>query len=538
MASWRSVAAGGFFFLAMLVLPLVTRASASESNGPRLVFAETTFDFGEVYEGEKVVHRFPLRNTGNEELRLDPIVVNEVHASCALPNALTVNVPSFTDADTVVVKPGSATEVILSMDTEGYALKEFDGNLSQRIRLYSNDPNAPRTVLQIMGRVKPVVLRNPVEIQLGAAFKANGQLPAELPPVHLMAADGYELKLEKIESNTEFLRPKFRPAPDGKGYFVTAEIDPAIPEGTFEGVQLTVHTNHPRKPTIIIPVSGQIYPERPMTGSPEFVDFGMVRPGVPLSAKVAMEKADGALRILETSTKSDGPAVIAAVQRRTNGYDLTLSLNAPAAAWSQFTGEVTLTTDSKLQPKIVVPFVGWTYGDDAYSQPADRLKAFLLAALGNTMFRTPDDVIDKALGGGRDARALPLLIALAKADGGIHERVRVIDFLERYPGAQTLEALEAIVRSKTDALVRDEALDIYFRIAPDRSLQLLIDSLDDESEWLREKAATLLGELGDVRAKAPLMKATHDPKPDVVIAAVESLEQFLAEPGEYDPAGR
>jgi hypothetical protein len=84
MASWRSVAAGGFFFLAMLVLPLVTRASASESNGPRLVFAETTFDFGEVYEGEKVVHRFPFRNAGNEELRLDPIVVNEVHASCAM----------------------------------------------------------------------------------------------------------------------------------------------------------------------------------------------------------------------------------------------------------------------------------------------------------------------------------------------------------------------------------------------------------------------------------------------------------------------
>jgi hypothetical protein len=538
MASWRSVVAGGLFFLAMLVLPLVTRASASESNGPRLVFAETTFDFGEVYEGEKVVYRFPFRNAGNEELRLDPIVVNEVHASCALPNALTVNVPSFTDADTVLVKPGAANEVVVALDTEGYAVKEFDGYLSQRIRIYSNDPNAPRTILQIKGRVKPVILRDPVEIQLGAVFKVNGQLPAELPSVHLIPVDGHQLKLEKIESNTEFLKPTFRPAPDGNGYLVTAAIDPLIPEGSFAGVQLTVHTNHPRKPTITIPVSGQVYSERPMSGSPEFIDFGMVRPGDALTAQVVMEKADGMLTIVDTSTKSDGPAVTAAVQRRSNGYDLTLSLKAPAGAWSHFSGEVTLTTDSKLQPKIVVPFVGWTYGTDAYSQPADRLTTFMISALGNVMFRNPDELLDKVLGGARDSRAVPLLIAMAKADGGIHERVRVIDFLERYPVAQTLEALEAIVRSKTEALVRDEALDIYYRVAPDRSLQLLIDSLDDESEWLREKAATLLGELGDIRAKAPLMKATHDPKPDVVIAAVESLEQFLAEPGEYDPAGR
>ncbi|HHN64203.1 MAG TPA: DUF1573 domain-containing protein [Nitrospirae bacterium] len=41
---------------------------------PRIVFPETTFDFGSVREGEKIRHRFYFRNNGTDVLRIGGVV--------------------------------------------------------------------------------------------------------------------------------------------------------------------------------------------------------------------------------------------------------------------------------------------------------------------------------------------------------------------------------------------------------------------------------------------------------------------------------
>ncbi len=71
---------------------------------------------------------------------------------------------------------------------------------------------------------------------------------------------------------------------------VTAAIDPSIPEGTLADVHLTVHTDHPKKPTVVIPVSASVYGERSIVVSPQGISFGLVKPGEALTSTVRLER--------------------------------------------------------------------------------------------------------------------------------------------------------------------------------------------------------------------------------------------------------
>ncbi len=57
--------------IAMLAcLCLLSSALVGAADGPRLEMRETTFDFKEALEGEKVSHDFMIRNTGGEVLNI------------------------------------------------------------------------------------------------------------------------------------------------------------------------------------------------------------------------------------------------------------------------------------------------------------------------------------------------------------------------------------------------------------------------------------------------------------------------------------
>ncbi|MEM0941090.1 MAG: DUF1573 domain-containing protein [Bacteroidota bacterium] len=50
----------------------------SESlTGPKIYFTETSFDFGDINQGDKVEHTFEFENTGNE-----PLILSDVRTTC------------------------------------------------------------------------------------------------------------------------------------------------------------------------------------------------------------------------------------------------------------------------------------------------------------------------------------------------------------------------------------------------------------------------------------------------------------------------
>ena len=52
-------------------------APDTSTSGPIIAFAEETFDFGDIQQGDKVEHVFEFENTGNE-----PLIITNVQTTC------------------------------------------------------------------------------------------------------------------------------------------------------------------------------------------------------------------------------------------------------------------------------------------------------------------------------------------------------------------------------------------------------------------------------------------------------------------------
>lgn len=54
-----------------------TQETEEPMTGAKIVFAETSFDFGDITQGDRVEHVFEFENTGNE-----PLILSDVRTTC------------------------------------------------------------------------------------------------------------------------------------------------------------------------------------------------------------------------------------------------------------------------------------------------------------------------------------------------------------------------------------------------------------------------------------------------------------------------
>lgn len=104
------------------------------SNAPDIQFSETSFDFGEVKEGEVVTHTFKVTNNGKSNL-----VLRRVRASCGC---------TASQPDRDVIAPGATANIPVSFNTRGR-----NGRQNQSITVYSNDPRKSTMLLRISANV-------------------------------------------------------------------------------------------------------------------------------------------------------------------------------------------------------------------------------------------------------------------------------------------------------------------------------------------------------------------------------------------------
>ncbi|RLD19185.1 MAG: DUF1573 domain-containing protein [Bacteroidetes bacterium] len=63
----------GFF----VVFCAFAQEEQATADGPAITFEETSFDFGDIYQGDKVEHTFKLENTGTQ-----PLIITNVQTTC------------------------------------------------------------------------------------------------------------------------------------------------------------------------------------------------------------------------------------------------------------------------------------------------------------------------------------------------------------------------------------------------------------------------------------------------------------------------
>ncbi len=102
-----------------------------------LAFDDTTYDFGEVMEGEKVVYEYAFKNTGTE-----PLIISNAKGSCGC------TVPQWPKEP---IPPGESSSIKVQFDSKGKG--KVGGNVqSKRVTITANtDP--VNTYLTIKGTV-------------------------------------------------------------------------------------------------------------------------------------------------------------------------------------------------------------------------------------------------------------------------------------------------------------------------------------------------------------------------------------------------
>jgi hypothetical protein len=117
------------FLLSFVLLSFVALAQESEENvtGPKIAFEETSFNFGDITQGDKVEHVFKFENVGTEAL-----VLTNVRTTCGCTAPEWPREP---------IAPGATSEIKVIFNSTGKI-----GIQNKVITVFSNAVNNPARV--------------------------------------------------------------------------------------------------------------------------------------------------------------------------------------------------------------------------------------------------------------------------------------------------------------------------------------------------------------------------------------------------------
>ena len=189
---------------------------------PDLQVKAPTFNFGEIYQGDKVPHVFEFTNQGE-----DPLVIDRVRSSCGCTAVL---------ISEKTIPPGGKGELKANFNSA-----RFRGNISKTIYLYSNDPVRPTMQFNIKGNVLEIVAVKPTQINFGRVAAEN-----------------------LVTSKVVLLNQSKETLTLGKPHATAAELVVKMPEVDFvSGAEVTIELELTPKPGqerfsgyVLVPVDG------------------------------------------------------------------------------------------------------------------------------------------------------------------------------------------------------------------------------------------------------------------------------------------
>lgn len=112
-----------------------TATEVAAPTGPTttMEFAETTFDFGTVQDGELVSHTYKFKNTGSE-----PLILSDAKGSCGC------TVPKWPREP---IAPGESAEITVEFNS-----KNKPGQRNQKVTITANT-NPPQSFIYLTGEV-------------------------------------------------------------------------------------------------------------------------------------------------------------------------------------------------------------------------------------------------------------------------------------------------------------------------------------------------------------------------------------------------
>ena len=219
--------------LLLLALPFPLPAFGA---APRLIVETLEFDFGRVYQGDRVDHIYQFRNAGDA-----PLTIDKVRSSCGCTAAL---------VSAKTIAPGAAGEIKASFDST-----RFRGRIAKSIYLYTNDPDHPEARFNLTGEVLEQLTAAPQQLVLGN-LEAGVESKAELTRTN----QGEEtLQLAAVQASVPALSAALESSTlaPGASTRLLVKVLPSAGSTRFSGY-LFVRAVGPQAPELRIPVQAQL----------------------------------------------------------------------------------------------------------------------------------------------------------------------------------------------------------------------------------------------------------------------------------------
>ncbi len=223
--------------------------SSSFAEGPKIIISEGEYDFGQCWQGDKIIHTFRLKNVGDGEFTIEDQKMVGPFTSARFKRSL---------------PPGQEMDVILTVDTS-----QLKGAVETGIILHTNSQDSPRIELRIRGQVNPMITIRPSGALFFSAYKG------ETPEKSLDIINNYEqpLDIKSIESSSERFTYRLQTVKKGREYRLSVRLNPkASPGRTME--QVTLLTNSEKTPQLSVGVN--IFIKNDVYTFPDDVDFGTI----------------------------------------------------------------------------------------------------------------------------------------------------------------------------------------------------------------------------------------------------------------------
>ncbi|HOO76848.1 MAG TPA: DUF1573 domain-containing protein [bacterium] len=215
---------------ALIVCLLAAGAAPTPSPAPRIDFAETAFNAGTVWEGDKAAHSFSFTNVGDTDL-----VIDRVKTSCGCTAALVTQ---------KTVPPGAEGTIKVEFNTT-----RRSGNQRKTVYVYSNDPGLPNAQLEISCYVQTVAAFEPRSVVFQEVVHGEGAAQT----VSLVPAAG-PFRITSVSATPQFIAAtvpsgEMEVGADNRPVEVEVRVLPDAPIGQHSGT-LLAKLDHPQCPQI------------------------------------------------------------------------------------------------------------------------------------------------------------------------------------------------------------------------------------------------------------------------------------------------
>ena len=305
------------------------------ATGAATYFAEKEKDFGVTAIGPVLAHYFRITNTSN-----DTVTMGAPRIQCGCVDARLMQ---------ATLKPGESTYLAAYMNTAKIPTAQIGATKNVTVSVPFLSPRLEEVVVSVKCVARNDLFWSTADgVTFGTVVK--GKAATASMKVTLYNQPGWEVK--EVKSNGAYIKGTAKQTSKTASevtYEITCTLKDDCPAGSWLA-DLTVETNAPGIEKMRVPVTVTV--EAKIAATPGVADLGAVAVGgvksldVTLSGKEPFKvlKVEGGDDTVSVTTKTDG----AKLQH-------TLKLDLKADTAGAFKRDITITTDHKDQPKVILP---------------------------------------------------------------------------------------------------------------------------------------------------------------------------------------